>query len=129
MGFLAKIVHWIMVCISTVSYSLLLNGGLTAPFPTNRGIKQRDPMSPYLFILAMEYLVRELNQLAANGDFNYHPRCERLNSNHICFADDLLMYCRDDLSSVKLMHASFMRFSEAFGLKANNEKSFIYIAG
>lgn len=35
-------------------------------------------MSPYLFILAMEYLGRELNQLAASRNFNYHPRGERL---------------------------------------------------
>jgi len=86
-------------------------------------------MSPYLFVLAMEYLGRELKQMATNVDFNYHPRCERLNIIHICFADDLLMYCRADLISVKLMYAAFRNFSEASGLQANTEKSSIYIAG
>jgi len=39
MGFPAKFVQWIMKCISTVSYSLLLNGGLTEPFPAQRGLR------------------------------------------------------------------------------------------
>ncbi|XP_049394711.1 uncharacterized protein LOC125859002 [Solanum stenotomum] len=77
----------------------------------------------------MEYLGRELKQMATNVDFNYHPSCERMNSIHICFADDLLMYCRADLLSVRLMYATFRNFSEASGLQENTEKSFIYIVG
>jgi len=75
LGFPAKFVHWIMTCVSTISYSLLLNGGLTPLFPAKRGIRQGDPMSPYLFVLDMEYLGREINQLALKRDFNYYPRC------------------------------------------------------
>ncbi|XP_049393519.1 uncharacterized protein LOC125857904 [Solanum stenotomum] len=42
---------------------------------------------------------------------------------------DLLMYCRADLISVKLLNEAFMRFSKALGLQANLEKSSLYIAG
>lgn len=129
MGFPAKFISWIMNCVTTVSYSLLINGGLTKPFKAKRGLRQGDPMSPYLFVLSMEYLGRELEQLAKNGNFNYHPRCRKLKSIHVCFADDLLMYCRADLISVKLLNEAFKNFSKVSGLQANPDKSSLYVAG
>ncbi|XP_049410793.1 uncharacterized protein LOC125873996 [Solanum stenotomum] len=115
MGFPTKNVHWIMTYVSKVSYSLIINGGLSHPFNAIKSIRQEDPMPPYLFVLAMEYLGRQLNQLARNGNFNFHPRCRKLGSVNICFADDLLMYCKADIISVRLNEA-FMKFSKASGL-------------
>ncbi|XP_019255251.1 PREDICTED: uncharacterized protein LOC109233851 [Nicotiana attenuata] len=118
-----------MACVTTVSYSLIFNGGLTKPFKEKRGIRQGDPMSPYLFVIAMEYLGRELGQLHKNGNFNFHPKCRKLNITHICFADDLLMYCRADFESIKILNAAFHRFSIVSILQANVNKSAIYMAG
>ncbi|KAK6789742.1 hypothetical protein RDI58_013542 [Solanum bulbocastanum] len=67
--------------------------------------------------------------MAKNVDFHYHPKYERFNSIHICFAGDLLMYYRADLMAVNLMHVAFMKFSEASRLHANIDKSSIYIVG
>ncbi|XP_019235524.1 PREDICTED: uncharacterized protein LOC109215865 [Nicotiana attenuata] len=118
-----------MECITTVSYSLTLNGGLTKPFKGKRGIRQGDPVSPYLFVIAMEYLKREFSQLALNKEFHFHPRCKRLGVVHVCFADDLLMFCRVDLQSIKLLQDVFLKFSRASGLQENPDKSSVYIAG
>lgn len=122
MRFPAKCIHWIMTCVTAVSYSLLINGGLKPPFKAKKGLRQGDPISPYLFVLAMEYLGRKLSMLAQNGDFNYHPRCRKLGSVHICFADDLLIYCRTYTISIQLLHVAFMRFSMAYGLHANPQR-------
>lgn len=65
--------------------------------------------------------------MTTNGDFNYPPGCEKLHNIHICFADDLLMYCRANMVSVTLMNHAFMRFSEPSGLQANKDKSLVYI--
>nr|XP_016477810.1 PREDICTED: uncharacterized mitochondrial protein AtMg01250-like [Nicotiana tabacum] len=118
-----------MECVSTVSYSLVLNGGLTKPFQAKRGIRQGDPMSPYLFVIAMEYLQREMNQLPATKEFKYYPRCKKLGVTHICFADNLLMFCRADITSITKMQETFQRFSAVSGLQTNANKSSIYIAG
>lgn len=64
-----------------------------------------------------------------DGNFNFHPRCRKLGVTHICFADDLLMFCRADLISVKLLHSAFIAFSKASGLQANPDKSTTYFAG
>ncbi|XP_049406423.1 uncharacterized protein LOC125870109 [Solanum stenotomum] len=58
-----KFLGWIMSCVRTVSYSILINGCPIAPFQAKRGVRQGDPMSPYLFVLAMDYFTRLLKIL------------------------------------------------------------------
>lgn len=128
-GLPRRLVELIMECVTTVQYSLLINGGLTPIFEAKKGLRQGDPMSPYLFVLSMEYLHRTLKQLRHNPQFNYHPRCKKLGLIHICFADDQLMNCRADEVSIKLLFNTFKHFSEVSGIKANMEKSSLYIAG
>ena len=86
-------------------------------------------MSPFLFAIAMEYLSRLLKGLREDKQFKYHPRCSKLDITHLCFADDLLMFARGDLESVKAMQLCFSQFSQASGLQANLSKSSIYCGG
>ncbi|XP_059302283.1 uncharacterized protein LOC132054256 [Lycium ferocissimum] len=118
-----------MEYVSSVSYSLVLNGGLTDPFQGKRGIRQGDPMSLYLFVIAMEYVQRELVTLQKHKEFKYHPRCKKMEVVHICFADDLLMFCKTDVKSIQMLQGAFQRFSAASGLEANRDKSSIYMSG
>ncbi|XP_060184196.1 uncharacterized protein LOC132613913 [Lycium barbarum] len=129
LGFPQKIVHWVMECVNTVSYSLVINGGLAAPFRGKIGTRQGDLMSYYLFVLDMEYLQREMNQLARNPEFNFQSRCKRLGVIHICFAHDFLIFCMVDLKSVKLLQKTFQLCSNAFGFQENVDESSLYVTG
>lgn len=60
LGFPAKFVHWVMVCITTAKFSIRLNGELFGYFKSGRGLRQGDPMSPLIFVLVMDYLARTL---------------------------------------------------------------------
>ncbi|XP_019248682.1 PREDICTED: uncharacterized protein LOC109227948 [Nicotiana attenuata] len=124
-----KFVGCIMECIKTVPYSININGNPAIPFDARRGVRWEDPMSPLLFVLAMEYLTRSLKNLKDQPNFNYHPRCEKLSIIQLSFAVDLLLFCRGDRMSVQLLYECFNSFSQASGLVANKNKSSIYFGG
>lgn len=78
-----------------------MNGEPSDIFKAKRGLRQGDPISPLLFFLIMEYLCRVLQTDAP--DFNFHPKCAKLNSMNICFADDILLFSRADITSIRLL--------------------------
>lgn len=60
------------------------------------------------------------------ADFHYHPRCSKLEITHLCFADDLLLFARGEITSMTALDHCFNQFSEASDLKANLGESSIY---
>ena len=91
-GFHPTWIHWVITCCSTVRMALMLNGSPIHNFEPKRGLRQGDPLSPYLFIIAMEVFSRLINQKVDNGmisGFRLSRGTPTLH--HIFFADDVFL--------------------------------------
>ncbi|XP_074290439.1 uncharacterized protein LOC141617156 [Silene latifolia] len=113
----------LMLCVTTPSFSLCLNGAQFGYLKGKRGLRQGDPMSPLLFTVCMEYLTRVMECATQKWYFRYHPMYGGLKLTHLLFVDDLLMFCKGDVQSIMLLLRGFSTFSAASGLTANAAKS------
>jgi len=125
-GFPDRFVHLIMKCVETTSFSIAVNGTLYGFFSGKSGVRQGDPLSPYLFILCMEYFSRMLKLASRNGDFHFHLKCNVHDICHLAFADDLLLLSRGDRHSVSIIFQQLIIFGQTSGLTINAAKSSIY---
>lgn len=106
-----------------------MNGEYTKPFDAARDLRQGDPMSPFFFAIAMEYLSRCLKGLLHNRRFKFHPKCAKMEITHLSFADDLLIFARGDANFVNALNECFNQLSLVSGLKANLDKSCVFFGG
>ncbi|XP_022003043.1 uncharacterized protein LOC110900463 [Helianthus annuus] len=125
-GFHNKMVKWIMTCVTTASYSVSINGDIHGYFPGKRGLRQGDPMSPYLFTLIMEVLSLLL-QKAAESSFKYHAHCTKQKIINVSFADDLFIFVNGDISSVKKVKNALELFTSISGLVPSPSKSTVFL--
>ncbi|KAL2252837.1 UNVERIFIED_CONTAM: Transposon TX1 uncharacterized protein [Sesamum indicum] len=103
--------------------------GFPPTFTRARGLRQGDPLSPFLFVLVMEVLHIDYMQLIEQDmQFKYHWKCEPARVFQLGFADDLLLFCRADLDSVRVLKVGLDRFAEWSGLRLNIQKSHIIIS-
>lgn len=129
LNFSVRSIKWIMVCVTIVSYRYSFNGQVTELLKGKRGLRKGDPIPPMLFVLNMEYLHSFQKSLCNVADFNYHPRCEKMQIVNICFVDDLMLFAIGDGVFVQIMMHVFLHFLNATGLKAHSSKCKVYFRG
>lgn len=120
---------WLWTCICTPSYMVGYNGCVSGYFKGKRGLRQGDPLSPYLFVIAMNFLSLMLNKEAAVGSFNYHHQCVKTKLTHLCFADDLLIFLDGSLTSLQRVLQVLKEFELRSGLAVSMQKSCFFSSG
>ena len=123
MGFCDSWVALIMECISTVSYSILVNGEPSNTIFPSRGIRQGDPLLPYLFILCTEGLHGLLASVADAGLIKGVSICKKgPRLTHLFFADDSVVFCRASLAECHMIQKLLTCYERASGQMLNRCK-------
>ncbi|GJT28637.1 putative reverse transcriptase domain, reverse transcriptase zinc-binding domain protein [Tanacetum coccineum] len=116
-----------MACVSSTSFSLSINGNIHGYFKGKMGLRQGDPLSPYLFTLVMEILTLILKRKVRLSDsFRFHRHCEEIQLINVCFADDLFIFARGDVESARVIMESLKEFKLTSGLVPSLPKSTTY---
>jgi hypothetical protein len=105
-----------------------INGTLVGYFEGRKGLREGDPPSPYVFVIAMEVLSNcKQAEIAMDlRKFDFHPYCSKLQMHHICFADDLFIFSATNLKSVGTLENVLDDFADLSRFVANPSKSLIF---
>ena len=126
MGFNTRWVQLIMNCVTSVTYKIKVNGGYTHRIFPQRGLRQGDLLSPYLFILCAEGLSAMLQKAEQRGTIEGIKICRRApRINHLFFADDSLILMRARENDAKKLKYILELYEQAAGQKVNRDKSSI----
>jgi hypothetical protein len=127
MGFGRRWRLWIEACISSVQFSVLVNGSPEGFFSCSRGLRQGDPLSPLLFLLVMEVLSRMLRKVEEEGliqGFRAGSNAvDGLCISHLLYADDTILFCDADPDQLLYVRMVLTCFEAVTGLRVNMAKS------
>ncbi|XP_022030457.1 uncharacterized protein LOC110931368 [Helianthus annuus] len=123
MGFPKRWRRWINACLSSSKASVLVNGSPTKEFDLKRGLRQGDPLSPFLFILVMEVLDVFLKRAVTLG---FYEGVKLPNGGpvltHLCYADDVIFLGRWSDKNVDILKRILRCLFLVSGLKVNLAK-------
>ncbi|CAN1820450.1 LINE-1 retrotransposable element ORF2 protein [Linum perenne] len=125
-GFESIWCDWIMECVRTVKFSILVNGVPTEQFTPTRGIRQGDPISPFLFIIlsnSLSILINKKGESGAIKGVKLNPRCPTLT--HVLFADDTILFGEASVTEAMAFKKTMELYGQMTGQKVNHQKSSI----
>ncbi|CAA7037615.1 unnamed protein product [Microthlaspi erraticum] len=124
MGFAEQWIVWMMRCITSVKYKVLINGQPRGQITPHRGLRQGDPLSPYLFILCAEILItnlkkaEEMKRITGLKVARASPAVS-----HLLFADDSLFFCRATSEESRVLLQILKEYEVTSGQQINFAKS------
>jgi hypothetical protein len=129
MGFPKKWIDWVMECVRSVTYSIIVNGQPVGHIKPMKGLRQGDPISPYLFLICAEDLSAMLIQAELRGVISGVPISKRgPKISHLFFADDSLLFCKVNLVEWRRLTKILDKYEVASGQKLNKDKTSIFFS-
>jgi hypothetical protein len=130
LGIPQELQNLIFHCISSASMNINWNGNMTESFNQGRGLRQGDPLSPYLFVLCIERLGHMIKDAVSAGEWAPYSfgrgDCPKLS--HICFADDLILVAEATEAQVGCVNKVLHEFCQKSGQKINLLKSQVFFS-
>jgi hypothetical protein len=116
LGFHTQWIQWIMACVTTVRYSVRFNGNMLDSFTPTRGIRQGDPLSPYLFLFvadALSCLIRKEIETSSLREFHICRRAPGIS--YLLFADDSLLFFEASVQQANIIKGILDRYEQGTG--------------
>ena len=122
-------VDLIMNCITSAKLQVLWNGEPTPQFSPSRGIRQGDPLSPYLYVICMERLAHLIDKEVRSGGWK-PVRASRHGPpiSNLAFADDLILFSEASVAQAEVIMNCLDKFCQASGSKVSRSKSQIFFS-
>ena len=126
-GFDTQWITMIMRCVTSARFSVRFNGGLSRGFVPSRGLRQGDPLSPYLFLLCVEGFsvllkrAQEENSIKGVSFGSTGP-----NVTHLLFADDSIVFLEGSTDNMMELKEILRQYEQASGQCINLQKSSIF---
>ncbi|KAL0287479.1 UNVERIFIED_CONTAM: hypothetical protein Sradi_7124100 [Sesamum radiatum] len=118
--------RWIGLVANAIShcwFSVLVNGEHAGFFDSTRGLRQGDPLSPALFVLAADYLSRGLEQLFAAHPTMFYQAPSLIRVSHLAYADDLMIFTTTCRQNMELLRDFLRAYERVSGQLINGSKS------
>jgi len=126
LGFRPHWVEMVMACVESASFSILINGSPQGCVKSSRGLRQGDPISPYLFLFVTEGLMGLLRQAESTNLLRGHLICRGAPPiSHLLFADDSIFFCKASKEQARVIKKILKDYEEASGQQVNFSKSTI----
>ena len=129
LGFQERWVNLIMKCVSTVEYRVRINDEETESFKPTRGLRQGDPLSPYLFLLCTEGLTALLAHAEEIGNISGVKVCKEAPTiTNLLFADDSLILMKASIHNAEALKTILDSYCKASGQLISVDKSSIFFS-
>ncbi|KAL4339651.1 hypothetical protein GQ457_08G033250 [Hibiscus cannabinus] len=129
LGFHSDWVDLLMGCVSTVSFRIRINGRLSPVLIPQRGLRQGDPLSPFLFVICMQGLSATLlAEQVAGRIMGIRASQKGPRVNHLLYADDSVVFIRNSEREASRLKEVLRLFADSSGQRINFGKSTVFFS-